>query len=931
MSRSLLAILALSACVSSPQRQVDAPPAAEGEARGGLVLSLDGGIYWGESPVFTLTGAAPDENVFFVYSINGELVDGFCPGPLGGTCMDLAAPARVFDNDFAGADGLATGSISLPPLERLGFEMTVQAAIRRGAGGADSVVSNPLTSPVLSRLSAPEARDDGYAVDEDGVLVVAAPGILANDTDADGDSLEIFIVDRPTDGLLELDADGGFTYTPRFEFNGVDDFTYQAFDGTLASETAVVVITVASVNDVPIGFPEGYGATEDAVLAVVAPEGVLANDVDVEGDLLTASLVTPPSFGTLLLRTNGTFDYTPDPNFWGEDSFTYVPVDADEGAEVVVTLFVEPVNDAPVAAGEGYGTAEDVPLEVDALSGVLLNDTDIDGDRLEALVVSSTTNGDLILGRDGSFGYLPDPGWSGLDSFTYQAQDGGGLASPPVLVTISVGDVNDPPFALPEGYEGIEDTPLVIAAPGVLGNDVDLDGDLITSVLVEGVANGTLALAPDGSFTYTPSVDFWGEDGFSYQADDGLDRSEAVDVRLFVAPVNDLPVAGDDAYATDFGTALIVSAEAGVLANDSDRDGVLEPRAGEVAPSGGVLVLETDGSFSYTPDLCFTGVDVFTYVAFDGMDASAETSVSITVGAPSPSEDAFCNAYQPVLPRVEYDAFEWESVPVRTLIPPAPSGLAYFFHGSGGDVSSATNIENTELYNALYDRGIGVVVTNSTTRAPTAEWDTSTTSPSRNDDWARLDSLRDHLVATTGVSVSTPVLAMGFSNGGNYSTVFAEIALDEGWPFAGFAVHNSGPFGTPRVDGWWTTNVNDDKGTPGLVRSAYLSHEAGGAPSEYRLAEEELIHPMLFRKIPGTTHQESQDVFDDLVAAGMIDAEGARLAPADAIDAAIRAWLRDTLIPGPERYAARIRPAWGDHRISSQFADEEAAFLDDAL
>ena len=931
MPRTLITTLALMAC--SPTPSVDSVADAEvsvGEARGGLVLTVDDDLYWGEARTWTVTGAAPGERVYFVYSVGGELVDGFCPGALGGACMALAPPARLFDNSDADADGVATGSFDFPPLELLGFSMTIQAAIPRGV---DSVVTNVMTLPVGSRLSAPEARDDGYVTDEDAELVVGAPGILANDFDADGDELEIFLVERPTDGALVVEPDGSFTYSPRPDFYGVDSFTYQVFDGFYGSEEAVVALTVTSVNDIPFGVIEGYEATEDTVLAVSALDGVLTNDLDLEGDPLAAELVVPPANGTLALRSDGSFDFTPDPNFWGEDAFTYRPVDADPGPDVTVPLLVLPVNDAPVAAGEGYATSEDVLLEVLAEDGLLANDTDVDEDRLEAVLVDSPSNGELLVGRDGSFGYLPDAGWSGLDSFTYQAVDPGGLSSAVVLVTVSVGDVNDPPFALPDRYEGTEDIPVVISSlDGVLANDTDLDGDPLSAALEVGPASGTLSLAGDGGFTYTPDPDFWGEDSFTYRASDGLGgESEATTVTLGVAPVNDLPVALDDAYATPFGEPLVVSALDGLLANDSDRDGEIEPRPGETVPAGGQLVLNLDGSFTYTPSLCFTGRDTFTYVAFDGADESSEATVTIDVGAPTVDEDAFCNAYQPVLPRVPYDELEFEGYPVRTLIPPAPIGLLYTFHGSGGSVATATQIEYTEIYNLLYDAGIGVVITESTQREPTAEWDTFPADALRNEDWPRLASLRDYLIDTTGVTSGTPIFGLGFSNGGNFTATFGEIALDEGWPFVGMAIHNSSPFGAPRVAGWWTTNVNDDKGTPASVRSAYLSHAATGSPSEYRLAEEFPIHPMYFRKVPGTDHQFSQDIFDDLVAFGMLDADGNRLPPVDEMDGAFRSWVRETTIAGPERFTARIRPAWGDHRVSSSYAEEEVAFLLGAL
>jgi len=169
----------------------------------------------------------------------------------------------------------------------------------------------------------------------------------------------------------------------------------------------------------------------------------------------------------------------------------------------------------------------------------------VDGDPLTSVLVSGPAHGTLALNPDGSFTYTPAENFCGEDSFTYKAYDGS-LYSNVATVRITVTCVNDAPVARDDTYTTNEDTPLVVPAPGVLGNDYDVDGDPLTAVLVSGPAHGTLALNPDGSFTYTPAENFCGEDSFTYKAYDGELYSNVATVRIMVICVNDAPVANDD-------------------------------------------------------------------------------------------------------------------------------------------------------------------------------------------------------------------------------------------------------------------------------------------------------------------------------------------------------------------------------------------------
>lgn len=203
-----------------------------------------------------------------------------------------------------------------------------QALIRIRVGDA------PGNHPPLAIL-------DAYVLDEDAPLNVPAPGVLANDTDADGDGLSAELVVAPTRGTATLLPSGELRYVPGADFNGRDSLAYRAGDGQAAT-VGLVRFTVRPVNDHPQATPDSFAIDASKVLQVPAP-GVLANDSDREGTPLRALVATGPLYGSLQLDTNGAFRYAPAPGFSGEDRFTYQAHDGEAGSEAAtVRILVHP-------------------------------------------------------------------------------------------------------------------------------------------------------------------------------------------------------------------------------------------------------------------------------------------------------------------------------------------------------------------------------------------------------------------------------------------------------------------------------------------------------------------------------------------------------------------------------------------------------------
>ncbi len=260
----------------------------------------------------------------------------------------------------------------------------------------------------------PVANGDAYSLHEDSLLVVDAPGVLGNDTDADQDLLFALLDQDPAHGSLTFNQDGSFTYLPDLNYFGADSFTYQASDG-FASAPAQVTLTINPVNDPPVAVDDSASTDEDTPVTI----NLVQNDQDIDG-LVVGSSVTiqaNPVFGAVNNNGDGTVTYMPGPNFYGSDSFTYLILDNDglPSSPGVVTVLVIPVNDSPVAAGDAYAVDEDAVLAVPA-PGVLENDSDVDGDGLSAVLQDGPDHGALSLSPDGAFSYTPDVElrWSGF-------------------------------------------------------------------------------------------------------------------------------------------------------------------------------------------------------------------------------------------------------------------------------------------------------------------------------------------------------------------------------------------------------------------------------------------------------------------------------------------------------------------------------------
>jgi hypothetical protein len=277
----------------------------------------------------------------------------------------------------------------------------------------------------------PVAANDLVTTDEDTAVNIA---VLSNDSDPDGTLVPgtVTVVSNPANGTTLVDTTTGqISYNPSLNFNGTDVFAYQVCDNNAACATATVTVTVNPVNDPPVAVADSASTAEDTSEYILVRD----NDSDVDGDLLTVVLTGTPSNGTA--TTDGdTVGYTPAANFNGTDVFTYTISDGSLTDTTVVTLTIIAVNDSPVAVADTYTTTQGITLTVSP-PGVLSNDFDVDtGDVLTAVKVSDPISGTLTLNGDGSFTYVPIASFTGMDTFTYRAEDT--IAAPSNVVTVAI-------------------------------------------------------------------------------------------------------------------------------------------------------------------------------------------------------------------------------------------------------------------------------------------------------------------------------------------------------------------------------------------------------------------------------------------------------------------------------------------------------------
>ncbi|ENP8457288.1 tandem-95 repeat protein, partial [Photobacterium damselae] len=498
------------------------------------------------------------------------------------------------------------GSWEYVPNTDFNGEDSFTVVVDDGNGGTDTIT---VTVNVTPENDAPVGENVSAETQEE----TAVTGQLTA-TDADGDNLTFKPGSDPTNGSVTVNPDGSWEYVPNTDFNGEDSFTVEVDDGNGGTDTITVTVNVTPVNDAP----EGEDVTAETQEETAVTGQLTA--IDVDGDNLTFKPGSNPENGQVTVNADGSWEYVPNPDFNGEDSFTVVVDDGNGGTDTItVTVNVTPVNDAPVGEDVSAETQEET-----AVTGQLTA-TDVDGDNLTFKPGSDPTNGQVTVNPDGSWEYVPNTDFNGEDSFTVVVDDGNG-GSDTITVTVNVTPVNDAPIGEDVTAETQEET----AVTGQL-TATDVDGDNLTFKPGSDPTNGQVTVNPDGSWEYVPNSDFNGEDSFTVVVDDGNGGTDTITVTVNVTPVNDAPVGEDVTTETQEETAVTGQ----LTATDVDGDNLtFKPGTN---PENGQVTVNADGSWEYVPNTDFNGEDSFTVVVDDGNGGSDTITVTVNV---TPVNDA---------------------------------------------------------------------------------------------------------------------------------------------------------------------------------------------------------------------------------------------------------------------------------------------------
>ncbi|MFC7676432.1 Ig-like domain-containing protein [Mycolicibacterium sp. GCM10028919] len=497
-----------------------------------------------------------------------------------------------------------------------------------------------LTTVTTVTVNLSPVNDPPVAVGDTATVAVGGTvtiPLTANDTDVDNavNPATVVIVGQPTAGTVTVNPNGTVAYTSTGATATTDTFTYTVKDASGAtSNTATVTISVtAAANTPPVAVNDTATVAEGGSTTI----SLVSNDTDSDGtvDSATVVIVGQPTAGTVTVNQNGTVTYASNGTEVTTDSFTYTVKDAAGATSNVATvsITVTPINDVPVAVNDTATVAEGGTTTI----ALITNDTDGDGtiDVTTVVIVRQPTAGTVTVNPNGTVTYVSNGSEVTADGFAYKVKDNSGALSNEATVTITITPVNDGPTAVNDAYTVAANGTLTVNAPGLLANDTDPDGAFLRLTEIFTPGHGTLSgVLSSGTFTYRPDAGYVGTDSFTYTVGDGAATSQGiVTITVTADPNNVAPVGNADSYTVNEDTVLTVNGP-GLLANDTDANGqTLKVVSIGTEPTRGSLVLNDDGSFTYTPGPNLNGTDTFTYKASDGAAETAFTTVTINVTA----------------------------------------------------------------------------------------------------------------------------------------------------------------------------------------------------------------------------------------------------------------------------------------------------------
>ncbi|MFW1361356.1 tandem-95 repeat protein [Vibrio parahaemolyticus] len=489
----------------------------------------------------------------------------------------------------------------------------------------DLVVSGSANLDILPINDAPNAENDVITTEEDTAVTI---DVLVNDSDVEGDALSIQSASVPSEqGSVDI-VDGKLVFTPAENFNGEATITYIVTDGDLTDE-AKVSVTVTPVNDSPVAVDDTTSIQEDTAVTI----DVLTNDTDVDGDKLSIESASVPKEQGTVEVVDGKLVFTPAENFNGDAEITYTVTDGELTDEAKVTVTVNPVNDMPTIKVDAVESITEDAVNTDTVVATLtVRDTDTPEDQLTVSLENNSNGYFVLVGNEVK---LTQAGVDAVNNDELNLKD--------LTISASVSDGVNPTANDSDSLvvNRVNDAPTVenAIADQVLSEDFDAytidlnevfkDSDSSLEFSVSGNNSIQISIV-NGVATITPTADWNGKETITFTAKDPSGESVNQTVDFTVAPVVDIEADSADVIED---TPTIIN----VLGNDTfeSTDKVVSLDA-ENGPKNGTVIVNNDGTVTYTPDDNYVGKDTFTYVVTSG-GVSESTTVEVNV---TPVNDA---------------------------------------------------------------------------------------------------------------------------------------------------------------------------------------------------------------------------------------------------------------------------------------------------
>ncbi|MDW2309913.1 tandem-95 repeat protein [Vibrio sp. 1075] len=550
------------------------------------------------------------------------------------TDADLLAGATDIEGDnltvegvsYDGGDGILTdngnGTYTFAPNENFNGDVNFSFDV---SDGTDTVSAN-IDVSVTPVDDAPVSGNLAYSVDEDGSIRLSQEQLLSQASDVEGDALTASNLSVDGNATVTQNDDGSFTITPDADFNGDIDISFDISDGTNTVQ-ATADLTVNPINDLPVPQDQQFSVEEDGTL-IFTDADLLSGATDIEGDNLTVEGVSyDGGDGILTDNGNGTYTFAPNENFNGDVNFSFDVSDGTDTVSANIDVNVTPVDDAPVSGNLAYSVDEDGSIRL-SQEQLLSQASDVEGDALTASNLSVDGNATVTQNDDGSFTITPDADFNGDIDISFDISDGTNTVQ--ATADLTVNPINDLPVPQDQQFSVEEDGTLQFTDADLLAGATDIEGDdlSVTGISYEGT-DGVLTDNGDGTYSFAPNENFNGDVNFSFDVSDGTDTVSA-NVDVSVTPVNDPPVAGSTSYTVHEDNSITIS-DAQLLANSSDLEGDVSIDSVSYSGSDGVLQINGDGTYTFSPNENFNGEVTLDVVVADEEGATDATTAGITV------------------------------------------------------------------------------------------------------------------------------------------------------------------------------------------------------------------------------------------------------------------------------------------------------------